>query len=153
MPRPLQREEATLESIQQLHGTNDQNEISFIGEVNDLPMMRCSSGNEAALTPANRNVASYPRAVPRYRHEDEVIQVETFHQDPAVIGHQRIMEEHHEQAAFRVSLWRSPQTSALRSVLDGQSRPTQIFASNSAKIPTKLYPSERPYSAGKNGEL
>lgn len=62
-----------------------------------------SIGSGSILTPADDDEDPQVVLVGEEGHEDQAVQVETFHQDPVVVGGQKIEEESHHHLA--ANLW------------------------------------------------
>lgn len=69
-----------------------------------------SIGSGSMLTPADDDEDPQVVLVGEEGHEDQAVQVETFHQDPVVVGGQKIEEESHHHLA--ANLWTYSQRSA-----------------------------------------
>lgn len=57
------------------------------------------AGAGSVLTPANDDEDPQVALVGEEGHEDQAVQVKTFHQDPVVVGGQKIQEESHHHLA------------------------------------------------------
>lgn len=57
------------------------------------------SAETIGLTPAYQREAPQVLGVGTEGHEDKAVQVESFHQDPVVVGGQEVDEEEHRQLA------------------------------------------------------
>lgn len=69
-----------------------------------------SIGSGSMLTPADDDEDPQVVLVGEEGHEDQAVQVKTFHQDPVVVGGQKIEEESHHHLA--ANLWTYSQRSA-----------------------------------------
>ncbi|GBO03164.1 hypothetical protein AVEN_25988-1 [Araneus ventricosus] len=57
------------------------------------------------LTPSQNSVLEYPRGVREHGQEDEVVQVEPLHQDPAVVRHQAVLPDARQGLAEGAALY------------------------------------------------
>lgn len=94
----------------------------------------------STLTPADDDEDPQVVLVGEEGHEDQAVQVETFHQDPVVVGGQKIEEEshHHLAANLRADSQRGartagPASNARRLLLSGQ--PSPGHAARVAHVP------------------
>ena len=61
--------------------------------------MQVQNINEAELTPSDQSESPQILSVWEEGHEDEAVQVQTLHQDPVVVGCQKVQEQGHDHLA------------------------------------------------------
>ena len=71
------------------------------------------------LTPAKHHVKSDGAGVGEERQEDEIVYVETFHQDPRVVRHDAVLPNTSHSSAQPGVLWNTSKTKSVR--------PTDLF--------------------------
>ena len=116
-----------------------------------------SIGLGSTLTPADDDEDPQVVLVGEEGHEDQAVQVETFHQDPVVVGGQKIEEESHHHLA--ANLWKCSQSSARTGLspegksqwllLSGQQNPgcapCMVHVSPLARSCSRVHPGDQSY--------